>query len=202
MDKTNLKTFNDLPLYKITANDIEDGIFKMSIVEDPAVEIDFLKFNKQQKPIYFFNEEKRIITGVALRANYPIYRFDGDESFYLIFTPEDIEIMAHKFMKNKLLNNVNINHSTDVNDIYLIESYILKENHKIKQFESVEPGSWIVSYKVDNDKIWQDIKKGKLKGFSVEMTGDINKFNKSKEELMDLYNMINIMSVEEIVNKR
>lgn len=194
-----IDTYNDLPIYKISVDSIDDGVFKMSIVDDPAVDVNFLKFNKQ-KPIYVFNEEKRIITGVALRANYPIYRFDGDESFYLIFTPEEIEKMAYRFMKNQLLNNVNINHSTDVKGIYLIESFILKADHNMEAFNDIEKGSWMVSYKVENDKIWNDIKEGKLKGFSVELTGDIGRT--SKRELMDLYNMLNIISVEEILNKR
>lgn len=194
-----IDTYNDLPIYKISVDSIDDGVFKMSIVDDPAVDVNFLKFNKQ-KPIYVFNEEKRIITGVALRANYPIYRFDGDESFYLIFTPEEIEKMAYRFMKNQLLNNVNINHSTDVKGIYLIESFILKADHNMEAFNDIEKGSWMVSYKVENDKVWNDIKEGKLKGFSVELTGDIGRT--SKRELMDLYNMLNIISVEEILNKR
>ena len=108
--------------------------------------------------------------------------------------------MAYRFMKNQLLNNVNINHSTDVNGIYLIESFILKADHNMEAFNDIEKGSWMVSYKVENDKVWNDIKEGKLKGFSVELTGDIGRT--SKRELMDLYNMINIMSVEEILNKR
>lgn len=194
-----IDTYNDLPIYKISVDSIDDGVFKMSIVDDPAVDVNFLKFNKQ-KPIYVFNEEKRIITGVALRANYPIYRSINGESFYLIFTPEEIEKMAYRFMKNQLLNNVNINHSTDVNGIYLIESFILKADHNMEAFNDIEKGSWMVSYKVENDKVWNDIKEGKLKGFSVELTGDIGRT--SKRELMDLYNMLNIMSVEEILNKR
>ena len=194
-----IDTYNDLPIYKISVDSIDDGVFKMSIVDDPAVDVNFLKFNKQ-KPIYVFNEEKRIITGVALRANYPIYRSINGESFYLIFTPEEIEKMAYRFMKNQLLNNVNINHSTDVKGIYLIESFILKADHNMEAFNDIEKGSWMVSYKVENDKVWNDIKEGRLKGFSVELTGGIGRT--SKRELMDLYNMINIMSVEEILNKR
>lgn len=194
-----IDTYNDLPIYKISVDSIDDGVFKMSIVDDPAVDVNFLKFNKQ-KPIYVFNEEKRIITGVALRANYPIYRSLNGESFYLIFTPDEIEKMAYRFMKNQLLNNVNINHSTDVKGIYLIESFILKADHNMEAFNDIEKGSWMVSYKVENDKVWNDIKEGRLKGFSVELTGGIGRT--SKRELMDLYNMINIMSVEEILNKR
>ena len=194
-----IDTYNDLPIYKISVDSIDDGVFKMSIVDDPAVDVNFLKFNKQ-KPIYVFNEEKRIITGVALRANYPIYRSINGESFYLIFTPDEIEKMAYRFMKNQLLNNVNINHSTDVKGIYLIESFILKADHNMEAFNDIEKGSWMVSYKVENDKVWNDIKEGRLKGFSVELTGGIGRT--SKRELMDLYNMINIMSVEEILNKR
>ena len=38
----------------------------------------------------------------------------------------------------------------------------------MKGFEDVPDGSWFGSFKVDNEEVWQMIKDGKVKGFSVE----------------------------------
>ena len=185
---------NGIPIYNVTLEDDADGVFMMSIVDTPAVDSNFLKFNKhRQKVIYHFNDEKRIITGVALRANYPIYRFDGKDEFYVQFTPKDIEIMANKFMKEKKLNNVNVDHNKDVDGIYLIESFILSERHNYPEFEDVDLGSWIVSYKVENQEVWEAIKSGKLNGFSVEITGILSPVKDEAKELIEMYNIINLI---------
>lgn len=185
---------NGIPIYNVTLEDDADGVFMMSIVDTPAVDSNFLKFNKhRQKVIYHFNDEKRIITGVALRANYPIYRFDGKDEFYVQFTPKDIEIMANKFMKEKKLNNVNVDHNKDVDGIYLIESFILSERHNYPEFKDVDLGSWIVSYKVENQEVWEAIKSGKLNGFSVEITGILSPVKDEAKELIEMYNIINLI---------
>lgn len=190
-----MEYFNNLPIYEITINDESDGVFMMSIVDTPAVDHNFLKFNKhKEKVIYHFNDEKRIITGVALRANYPILRFEDGEYFYVRFSPEEIEKMAYKFMREKKLDNVNINHNKSEGDIFLIESYILDSKHNIQEFKDVELGSWIVSYKVENDEVWEAIKKGHLNGFSVELTANLElAMKKDLEELKTIYELINIL---------
>ena len=190
-----MEYFNNLPIYEITINDESDGVFMMSIVDTPAVDHNFLKFNKhKEKVIYHFNDEKRIITGVALRANYPILRFEDGKYFYVRFSPEEIEKMAYKFMREKKLDNVNINHSQNEGDIFLIESYILDSKHNIQEFKDVELGSWIVSYKVENDEVWEAIKKGHLNGFSVELTANLElAMKKDLEELKTIYELINIL---------
>lgn len=190
------KSYNGFPIYDVTLEDDADGVFMMSIVDNPAVEHNFLKFNKhKQKVIYHFNEEKRIITGVALRADYPILRFEDGEYFYVKFSPQEIEKMAYKFMKEKRLDSVNINHSQNEGGIFLIESYILDSKHNIQEFKDVALGSWIVSYKVENQLVWEAIKKGQLNGFSVEITGILSpvKDEFKAKELNEMYNIMNLI---------
>lgn len=184
---------NGIPIYNVTLGDETDGVFMMSIVDTPAVDSNFLKFNKKKRVLYHFNDEKRIITGVALRANYPIYRKDGKDEFYVQFTPKDIEMMANKFMKEKKLNDVNVDHNTNVDGIYLIESFILNERHNYPEFKDVALGSWIVSYKVENQEVWEAIKDGKLNGFSVEITGILSPVKEEAKELIEMYNIINLI---------
>lgn len=184
--------FNGLPLYDISIDEYnqDDGIKIMSIVDMPAVEKDFLKFSKQ-KINFSYDDEKRIVTGVALRANYPIYRKNEGNEFYVRFSAESIEKIVQKFMKEGRTTMVNINHEKPTHDVYLFESFILNENHKLnyEQFKDIENGSWMVSYKVDNNDTWNKIKSGGLNGFSVEIDADINKY--SDEELMEFYYLLN-----------
>lgn len=127
---------------------------------------------------FSINEEKRIVTGVALRANFPILRGEKGNFYEIIFTPKTVENLMIKFMKEKHLSSVNLNHTeTLVDDIYLIESFLLTDKIKLtdERFKEIEEGSWIVSYKVDNQEVWEKVKKGEFNGFSLEMS-----FNKDK----------------------
>ena len=60
-----------MKVYDITVDmlDCETGLNAVSLVEFPAVKVDFLKFSKdEQKVLQFTDDEKHIITGVALLA--------------------------------------------------------------------------------------------------------------------------------------
>lgn len=165
-----------LKIYEIDINelDLETGLNAISLVERPAVETNFLKF-ENTTPIHltFTDDEKHIITGVAIRADHPIYR--NDTSFgehYVVFTKDTIRKLIEKYSKLGLNNIVNIEHSEGmyVDGIYMIESYIVDKERGIqpKEFSDIEDGSWIVSYKVNNLQLWEQIKEGSVKGFSVE----------------------------------
>ena len=151
--------------------DDETGLVRMSLVNSPAVEVDFLAFSKEEKKaMYFADEEKHIVTGVALRADFPVYRVaENGEEFYVNFTPSVIEKCVQKFMREQRGGEVDLEHNgKKVSGVYLFESYILRGGLKDERFADVKEGSWVVSYKVDNEEVWAKIKSGELKGFSVE----------------------------------
>lgn len=160
-----------LPVYNITLGDA-DGIAVMSLVEHPAVESDFLAFSKQEQPLQFsLNEEQHIVFGVAIRADFPIYRIGpNNEEYFVVFSKETIKQLRDKFMSEKRTDLVNLEHSIDTNGIYLIDSFIKDTSKGISPvgFESIEDGSWFVSYKVENEQVWNKIKDGTFKGFSIE----------------------------------
>lgn len=186
----NESTYKGLPLYSLTIDEdgINDGITIMSIVDKPAVESDFMKFSSQKIKLSL-NDEKRIVTGCALRADYPIYRKNGDDEFYVTFGPDAIEKIVQRFMKSGLNEAVNIMHddSMKVDDVFLFESFILNDNHRVthSEFEDISNGSWMVSYKVDNDRVWDLVKEGRLRGFSVEINANMDR-EKMKKEYSDL----------------
>ena len=167
-----IKDMNKLPIYHITLGDAE-GILKMSLVDTPAVEVDFLKFNKEaeQKMTFSLNEDEHIVFGCAMRADYPIYRFSPSMGeYYVVFTKENIKVLYEKFMFDSRFNDVNLNHFEDTKDVHLLQSFIKDTNKGINPigFEHIEDGSWFVSYKVKNDELWEKIKNGEFNGFSIE----------------------------------
>lgn len=153
----------DLPIYYCNLDEGAEGILTMSFVEFPAVEINWLEFS-EEKPLYFSDEKQHIVTSVALRADFPIYRRRGEEEFYVVFTKENIQKMVEKFFKEDRIKSVNLNHSEPTNGCYLIESYFAKDGNQF----NVKDGSWICSYKIENPEVWKQIEDGKFNGFSVE----------------------------------
>ena len=166
----------DKKIYNIVIDsfDFETGMDAVSLVHDPAVEVDFLAFAKQEPvTMQFADDEKHIITGVALLADTPIYRIapDGTE-YYVVFTKEVIKQLVEKYFKFGLTNSVNIEHNdmSYVEGVTMIESYLIDKERGIcpNEFASVPEGSWITSYKVNNVEVWDKIKSGEVKGFSIQ----------------------------------
>lgn len=134
------------------------------------------------------DEEERIITGPLMLADTPIYRNDGNGEYYVVFTKDTIKKIAQKYFKKGYQNNVNLQHdSGQVKEgITMFESWIVDEKRGVKPmkgFEDVNDGSWFGSFKVENDDVWQMVKDGKVKGFSVEGIFNYVK-DKTKEEKM------------------
>lgn len=166
---------NEFPIYEALLTDVTDGIYTVSLVDSPAVQSDFMCFN-EQKILNFKveNEEKRLIMGVVMRADYPIYRISPNgEEYYIKFSKETIEKLAEKMLFDNTNNNINLNHNPNdyVEDVYLREIFIkdIQKGINPKGFESIEDGSLFAIYKVHSDEIWERVKKGEFKGFSIEV---------------------------------
>ena len=80
---------------------LETGVHAISIVEQPAIESDFIALNKQHEINFAqVNEEKRILLGAALIPNKTIFRKREDEGFYVYFSAETIRKASELFLKN------------------------------------------------------------------------------------------------------
>lgn len=177
-----------LPIYKILIGEAE-GIQKMSLVDTPAVESDFLKFEKQEEMKFSIDEEQHVVFGCALRCNYPIYRNSpvmGE--YYVVFDADNINKMYEKFMCNP--NKVNLQHQVDTNGVYLIQSFIKNTAKGINPvgFEDIEDFSWFCAYKVENEAVWEMVKKGEFNGFSIEGTFELEEVKepvKCEKDLID-----------------
>lgn len=149
------------------------GIQAISLVENPAIELDFIALSKNRNiTLSKIDEEKKMIIGPAIVPNKMILRFDENtnEEYYIYFTKETIENCALNYMKDNF-NKYTVDHEKKIEDLYLIESWIVKnpKNDKINELGYIVPeGTWVVGLKINNDDIWNRIKNKEIKGFSIE----------------------------------
>lgn len=181
--------YHNLPLYNLIIDDDDElGVNKISLVTHPAVEENFLLFDETKRADYSFsiqNEEKRIVSGIAMVADRPIYRETANkEGYYVIFSKDTIEKIVNRFAKNNYAFNISVDHEIDVPDCYVVESFIINKERGIcpVEFADVEDGSWYTSVKIDNDAVWNAIKNGQgLNGFSVEINAIAEEFQKTEK---------------------
>ena len=152
-------------------NDVT-GIEAVSIVEAPAIESDFVALNSQEVQLAQVDKEKKILMGAALIPNKPIYRKQEDKEYYVYFSAETVRKASELFFKNGNQNNATLEHKLAINDLTVVESWIVENKEKDKSALyglEVPQGTWIISMKVNNEKIWNEfVKTNKVKGFSIE----------------------------------
>lgn len=160
--------------FELRLEDIDfEGLVAISIVNSPAIEENFRAFSKEHKfSISKIDEEKRIITGPAMIAEKDIITEDWDGNLFAeYFSADTIRKVAEKFILDGKLNSVNLNHSLNTNDISIVEYWIVEHSHQDKSSflgYNLTPGSLMISMKVNNDTVWDLIRNGDLKGFSIE----------------------------------
>ena len=158
-------------LYELILQDDEDGVFANSLVESPAIERDFVWLNKEVA-FQSVSDEKQLVAGPILVPNKKILRIDGEGKRYSVFfTPETIEMVARKFMKNKYGDSVTLEHGAKTSGVYLTESWIIEQSAKDKSNIygfTLPRGTWFGVYKVDDKNIWEKVKDGTFRGFSIE----------------------------------
>lgn len=174
-----------LPIYQLEiSEDLNDEIEVdfVALVDKPAIQRDFLKFNEERLNFVIQSEDRRIVSGALMFADTPIYRKDKNGEYYVSFSKQTIEKIAQKFFKKGYQSNVNLMHDEmmAVDGVTMYESFIVDSSRGIlpmKGFEDAPEGSWFGSFKVENDDVWSKIKSGEFKGFSVEGV-----FNYKKEK--------------------
>ena len=172
-----LKKKKKLKCYDVA---FDSDVYCISLVQDPAIEVNYVALSKE-KPLQILleKEDKHIIVGCALVPDKPIYRRDGDEEFYIQFSAETIEKLAHNYLANDRVYSFSTDHKDVADDVYIIETWLkTSENDKSKDYDLDVPiGSWMVMAKVENDAIWNRIKEGELQGFSIEAIVDLKEIN-------------------------
>jgi len=178
-----------MDIIELLINDEDSlGVEAISLVEFPAIEEDFIALSKQKVEFKKIDEDKRIIIGLALIPNKPIYRKNEDKEYYIYFSKETVRKSSELFLKNNRNNEATLEHNLKANGVSVIESWIVEDVQKDKTalygLNAVE-GSWAVVMKIYNDEIWEDVKLGKYKGLSIEGYY-ADKVERPKEPIKDL----------------
>lgn len=164
---------------------IDSDVYAISLVDEPAIEEDFIFLSKQkQEQVFLEKEDKHLIVGAVLVPDKPIYRNNGKEEFYIQFSKETIEKLAHEYLMNGRIYSVTTQHEEIADDIALVESWIkTSENDKSNDYGMNLPvGTWLVSMKVENEDVWGRVKSGELRGFSIESFVNLDEINLHKQD--------------------
>ena len=177
-----------MKIYKI----INGKCTTISVVEDPAIEEDFIKLKSDK--LYKFTKDQQILIGPALVPDKPIYRNDEHGEYYISFDASSIKQIAADYLKHL---QINIDHNESI-PATVLESWIKEsENDKSVDYGFDLPvGTWFVKIHIDNEEVWQDIKNNKY-GFSIELNAML--FNKQNEVIVDkdaMDNEIKALSIE------
>lgn len=163
------------PVYEALVTDEETGMLRISLVDFPAVESNFLAFAKEgEEPAHLYfvrDEEKRIVRGVVMRADYPILRRRGDYEYYIVFRADTIRVMAEKYLAESRQNKVDEMHNhDDVDEVQMVQYFIKDTGAGIAPagFDDIADGSLFAEFHVLNDEVWAKVKDGTYKGFSLE----------------------------------
>jgi len=195
------------PVYRFIVKEdgTTTGMVGIALVDEPAVEAQWMTFAKQEvKPVFIAleSESKQELLGVALRPDFPILRKDEDGSYYYgVFEKQTIETIKNKFHKEKRnLGTVNLMHDSDQKiEGYLNESYIIQTQEQLDAVRALglaedqtEIGDWVVRYKIEDSKVFNFAKEN-LTGFSIEIL--------LERELVEEFNKNNIIKNNKIMSK-
>ena len=170
-----MANINGLPVFEALVDSEDTGMLRISLVDDPAVMSDFLAFAGEQRKVQRYaiaDEDRHLVFGVVMRADFPIYRYDeGYGGYYIIYKAETIRRMAQKYLAEGRQNNVDLMHDGhDVQGVEMVQAF-LKDTEKgvaPAGFEDIADGSLFAEFHIDDPDIWAQVKDGTFKGFSLE----------------------------------
>jgi len=182
------------------------GVNAMSIVEHPAIELDFVALSKQQVKLAEIDKEKRILMGPALVPNKKIPRISNGKKYAIEFSADTVRRASELFFIKGNQSNSTLEHEVTVNGLTVVESWIVEDpihDKSAKYGLKVPVGTWMISMKVENDNIWNDyVKTGLVKGFSLEgyFADNLDRPKESiEEELLSADELEALSVIEELL---
>ena len=187
---------------------LDSETYKISMVTEPAIEVDYvaLEKDKDEMQMKFSSDERHICYGPALIPNKDIYRNNGEQEFYINFTEESIVKMSQEFMYNYKQHEVNLQHDKNADEVFVCESWVVEDPYKDKANAlgfNVPKGTWMVAMKVNNIEVWDKVKSGELRGFSVESMIHLEEFNKveNNNDMVETNDMKFWTKMKEVLNE-
>jgi hypothetical protein len=159
-------------LYELRIEDDTDEVFAISLVENPAIESDFIYFDKEQILFASVDTEQRMLIGPILIPDKKILRVDGEgQPYHVFFTKDTVKKIAQNYLMKKYTDKATLEHDSKIKGVNLVESWI--KDGKLDKSNNyglnVPEGTWMGMFKIQDDIIWNDyVKNGKIKGFSIE----------------------------------
>jgi hypothetical protein len=205
MKKDIFNDMNDEPIYylEIDENVESAGLGAISFVDEPATKTTWFKFNEEDESFNFKfekNEMKRIVTGPVMLAETPIKRKgENGDIFWVKFSADTIFKMRNKYFKENKIHNINENHNQNkvVENVYMVESFMIDEKTQTNLYPDIPVGTWMASFYVEDENYWNDvIMKDNFNGFSLE--GNFKTIKEDEEKKKKNKNYMNKM---EILNK-
>jgi len=148
-----------MEIYELTIKDDTDEVFAISLVEDPAIQSNFVYFNKMKELFAQVNKEQRLVMGPILIPDLQIMRVDGEGKPYQVFFSKDtVKQLAQNYLKKKYTDQATIEHEEGVDGVHLVESWIKesKFDKSSKYGLKVPEGTWMGTFKIENDEIWNE----------------------------------------------
>ena len=176
-------------IYELVIENEQDEVFAISLVESPAIEREFLYFDKEEVRFSAIDEEKRLVIGPILIPDKMIFRVDGDNVPYSVFfSKETISRLSENYLKKGYQASATLEHDKKVDGVTLVESWIVESRTKDKSAIynlNMPVGTWMGIMKIDSDEVWEDyVKTGKVKGFSIEGMFEHKLVAASKEDYL------------------
>lgn len=169
---------------------LDSSVFRIALVESPAIETDFIFLSKQDFPIQLsVQEEKRMIYSPVLIPDKIIPRVtDAGDPYEIYFSGDTIEEIAKDYMLKKVtLGEWNSEHDENqkLEGVDVVENWIVQNPLNDKATElgfKVPAKTWMQGTYISNDEVWAKIKDGTYKGISVEadMNHELTQLNKSE----------------------
>lgn len=168
----------NLKTYRVVVNPEDEltGVYAVSLVDQPAIEVDWIKLGKVEDFFFSANKDKQMLFGPLLIPGKLILRkSQSGELFNIVFDAETIQIIADKYNESKINDIFNFQHSDKQVDAVLLQNWITGDKDKSQDYGfNLPSGSWFAGVKVKDEEFWlNEVKTEKVKGFSIEVKADV-----------------------------
>tara|TARA_R100001163_G_scaffold29353_1_gene23402 strand:- start:895 stop:1647 length:753 start_codon:yes stop_codon:yes gene_type:complete len=149
------------------------GVEAVSLVAFPAIETNFVYLSQDTPMTFATDDEKQLLVGPALIPDKRIFRIDEKtgEEYDVYFSEETVRQAMELFMREQRTNEHTIEHQAKVAGLTVVESWTIEDPKKDKAalygFD-LPKGTWMLSVKVNNRDVWEQVKDKKYRGFSIE----------------------------------